>query len=82
MRLVCIDPFGWGELLSEGLSALSDTSSSIISFSSSSDSSFVAFKYVDWCSGDGLTIDVGGLADGDAFSVVFVDELSVHGNLE
>lgn len=44
LRFVCIDPFGWGELLSEGLSPLSVISSSIISLSSSSDSSLVAVK--------------------------------------
>lgn len=76
LRLFCVDPFGWGELLSEGLSTLSDISSSIISFSSSSDSSFAVFIYDEWWTGDGFIIDVGGLADGDAFSVVFVDELS------
>lgn len=69
-----IDPLGFGDPLSDGRSGLLGPSSSIISWPSSSES-FDVFKY-DECNGDVLAVDVGGLTDGDALSVVCVDEPS------
>lgn len=75
-RLDCMDPFKPGDPLSDGRSGLSGPSSSIISCPSSSES-LELFMY-DECSGDDFVADGGGLSDGDGFSVVFVDELSVN----
>lgn len=75
-RFDCIDPFAFGEPLSDGRSGLSGPSSSIISCPSSSES-FDVFIYDEWSCGECFAADVSGLTDGDAFSVVFVDELSI-----
>lgn len=72
----CIEPFKLGDPLSDGRSGLLGPSSSIISWPSSSES-FEWFMYDEWF-GEVFAADGGGLSDGDGFSVVFVDELSVN----
>lgn len=75
-RFDCMEPFAFGDPLSDGRSGLSGPSSSIISCPSSSES-FDVFMYDEWSWGECFAADVSGLTDGEAFSVVFVDELSV-----
>lgn len=76
-RFDCMEPFAFGDPLSDGRSGLSGPSSSMISWPSSSES-FDVFMYDEWSWGECFAADVSGLTDGDAFSVVFVDELSVR----